>query len=73
MSVERFDAGGNPFQLPSTNPGLARLSKSYCFVTSPAGTVFSSPPDNLTTTLPDFSSTLTTVASLDDPLDLTFT
>src|SRR5712691_6974484 len=49
------------------------VAESYCFVTSLRATVFSSPLDNLTVTLPSFSSTLTTVASLDDPLDLTFT
>src|SRR6266705_6767695 len=52
---------------------VPRDQPSYCLVTSLRATVFSSPLDNLTVTLPSFSSTLTTVASLDDPLDFTFT
>lgn len=70
ITVEPFDAEGNLFQLPSTIETRA-VDEPYCFVTSPRATVFSSPPDVLTTTLPNFSSTLTTVASLDDPLIFT--
>src|SRR5205814_7668859 len=63
-----------PSLSPPSRSGLVpRDQLGYCFVTSLRATVFSSPLDNLTVTLPSFSSTLTTVASLDDPLDFTFT
>src|SRR5258708_36711143 len=61
---------------PAGDPGVGLVpgdQPRYCFVTSLRATVFSPPLANLTVTLPNFSSTLTTVASLDSPLAFTFT
>src|SRR5713226_6401202 len=65
-----------PTGLQGCGPGVGLVpgdQPSYCFVTSLRATVFSPPLANLTVTLPNLSSTLTTVASLDSPLAFTFT